>query len=176
MSTVDCTTRPTRRTMLAVLGWLGLVGQLLSGVTAQPSFNRTEGVVQVGSCQGLKTKVELGLDITVAVNSDLLCAETISLRPGQDIRISSAGDHQHLVAIAEDFLVPDPTSSTLLVVPDGASLSLTNLWFTNEAGDRGSPGAVRAIWNSGTVDISTCTFESLNYAALQDGGAVSDVW
>lgn len=159
--------------LLVVLGWLGLVGQLLPRAAAQPSFNRTEGVVQVGSCQGLKSKVELGLDITIVVDSDLLCGETISLLPGQEVKLSSWSQQQQLVVIAEDFLVHDPTSSTLLVVSEGASLSLTNLRFTNEVGVQGSPGAVRAIWNAGTVDISMCTFESLNYAGEQDGGAVS---
>lgn len=151
-----------------------LIGRLSSiEVAAQPSFNRTEGVVELGTCQGLKSKVELGLDIDIILNSDIVCTETISLSANQIVRISSAANEEYLIAVAEDFAVPDPTSSSLLLVPAGASLSLEQLRFTNEAGVQGSPGAVRAIWNLGTLDVNTCTFESLNYAAIQDGGAVS---
>ena len=144
-----------------------------AAVSAVPTFNRTMGEVQVGTCAGLKKNVEMGLDITILVNADLVCRETITLSEGQDVSIASIFPQKHLVVIAEDFAVPDPSSATLIVNPRGASLVLEQLSFANEAGTVGSPGAARAIWNSGSLDVNGCSFDSLNYASVQDGGTVS---
>lgn len=144
-----------------------------AAVSAVPTFNRTMGEIQVGTCAGLKKNVEMGLDITIVVNADLICSETITLSAGQDVSIASIFPQKHLVIIAEDFAVPDPSSATLIVNPRGASLALEQLYFANEAGTVGSPGAARAIWNSGSLDVNGCSFVSLNYASAQDGGAVS---
>lgn len=146
---------------------------LLRMTLAAPTFNRTVGEVQVGTCAGLKKNVEFGLDLTVIVTSDLLCAETITLSQGQDVSIVSEPPQQYAIAIAEDFPVPDPTSATLIVNPKSAYLSLEQLLIVNEAGSAGSPGAVRAISNAGSLDINACSFVGLNYATRQDGGAVS---
>lgn len=142
-------------------------------VSAAPSFNRTIGEVQVGSCEGLKNNVELGLDMSVIVTADLLCAETITLASGQNVAITSAPFENYLVAIAEDFAVPDSTSAALIVNPEGSFLTLEQLVFLNEAGSAGSPGAARAVRNEGSLEVNGCTFLSLNYASSQDGGAVS---
>ncbi|CAM9487762.1 unnamed protein product, partial [Sphacelaria rigidula] len=95
----------------AWLKLLLLLEQLVGLTNGEPTFNRTEGLAEVGSCEGLKSKVELGLDISIVVNSDLLCAETISLLPDQDVTISGSVNQQYVVAIAEDFPVPNPASS-----------------------------------------------------------------
>lgn len=142
-------------------------------VSAEPSFDRTEGEVEVGTCEGLKKNVELGLDISIVVTADIVCSETITLVSGQEVSIASSPLENYLVAIAEDFAVADPTSATLIVNPAGASLSLGQLIFANEAAAAGSPGVARAVWNEGYLDVDGCSFVSLNYASRQDGGAVS---
>lgn len=146
-----------------------------AAVRAVPTFNRTMGEVTVGTCAGLKKNVEMGLDVTILVNADLVCTETITLSAGQDVSIASIFPKKHLVLIAEDFEVPDPSSATLIVNPRGASLALEQLEFANEAGTVGSPGAARAVWNTGSLDVNGCSFVSLNYASAQDGGAVSEM-
>lgn len=157
----------------AALGYvvLSLWALVVGGV---PTFNRTVGEVQVGTCEGLKRNVELGLDLSVVVTADLVCSETITLSPGQDVSVASAPLQNYLILIAEDFAVPDPTDATLLVNPESAFLTLEGLVFANEAGNEGSPGAARAVWNAGTLHVYGCSFESLNYASRQDGGAVSN--
>lgn len=137
------------------------------------SFNRTAGEVEVGTCEGLKKNAELGVDISVIVTANLRCAETITVPAGVHISIGSAADENYLVAIAETFAAPDPSSVTLLVNPEGSHLSLDRLTFANEAGSAGSPGAARAVWNRGSLEVNGCSFVGLNYASLQDGGAVS---
>lgn len=144
---------------------------MLKLVSAEPSFNRTEGIVRIGSCEGLKTNVELGLSMDITLTANLICSETIQLSPGQDVTIS-ATDVGHVLFIGEDFSVPDQASSSLFVNPLGASLSLTGIVFDNEAVMQGSLGAVRAIWNAGELRVDGCTFLSLNLASMQDGGAV----
>lgn len=139
------------------------------------SFNRTAGEVEVGTCEGLKKNVELGVDISVVVTANLRCSETITVPQGVHISVGSAADESYLVAIAEDFASPDPTSVTLLVNPEGSHLSLDRLTFANEAGSAGSPGASRAVWNQGSLEVNGCYFVGLNFASLQDGGAVSFV-
>lgn len=159
------------RTIAAVLLSALLPG--LPAVLAQEiSFNRTAGEVQVGTCEGLKTHAELGVDISIIVTANLRCSETITVPPGVDVSIGSAVDGGWVIAIAEDFSVPDPSSVNLLVNPRDSYLSLDQLGFVNEAGTVGSPGEVRAVWNEGTLDIAGCSFYGLNYASQQDGGAV----
>eukprot|EP00752_Nemacystus_decipiens_P008481 g7578.t1 len=137
------------------------------------SFNRTAGEVEVGTCEGLKKNAELGIDISVVVTANLRCAETITVPAGVHVSIGSAADAEnYLVAIAEDFAAPDPASVNLLVNPEGSRLSLDRLIFANEAGSAGSTGAARAVWNRGTLDVNGCVFAGLNFASLQDGGAI----
>lgn len=138
-------------------------------------FNRTAGEVEVGTCEGLKKNAELGVDISIVVTANLRCAETITVPAGVHVSIGSAEDENYLVAIAESFAAPDPASVTLLVNPEESHLSLDRLTFANEAGTAGSPGAARAVWNRGSLEVNGCSFEGLNYASLQDGGAVSAV-
>lgn len=145
----------------------------MGAAAAEPSFNRTVGEVRVGTCAGLKTKVELGLDISIVITSDLLCYESIALSSGQQVSIASEAQEQYGLFIAEDFATPDPSSATLLVNPPGSFLLLEGLVFSNEAGVTGSPGAVRAVRNAGSLDVNQCSFLSLNYGSMQDGGAVS---
>eukprot|EP00903_Cladosiphon_okamuranus_P017268 g15912.t1 len=136
------------------------------------SFNRTAGEVEVGTCEGLKKNAELGIDISVVVTDNLRCAETITVQQGVHLSIRSAADESYLVAIAEDFAAPDPTSASLLVNPEGSHLSLDRLTFANEAGAGGSPGVARAVWNRGRLEVNGCYFAGLNYASQQDGGAI----
>lgn len=138
------------------------------------SVNRTAGQVEVASCEGLKKNAELGIDIDIIVTANLRCSETVTIPSGVDVTIGSEEDAQEnwYIVIAEDFAVPDPTSATLLVNPKGSYLSLDRLSFSNDPGTAGSPGAVRAVRNEGTLDVSSCLFSGLNFASAQDGGAV----
>ncbi|CAN0115402.1 unnamed protein product [Pylaiella littoralis] len=138
------------------------------------SVNRTAGQVEVASCEGLKKNAELGIDIDIIVTANLRCSETVTIPSGVDVTIGSEEDAQEnwYIVIAEDFVVPDPTSATLLVNPKGSYLSLDRLSFSNDPGTAGSPGAVRAVRNEGTLDVSSCLFSGLNFASAQDGGAI----
>ncbi len=155
--------------LLALLLWL-LAGPAAGQVI---SFNRTAGQVEVGTCEGLKKHVELGVDVSVVVTANLRCTQAISVPTGVEVWVGSAAGENYLIAVAEDFGVTDPTSATLLVNPAGSRLTLDELTFANEAGTTGSPGEARAVWNEGTLDVNGCYFLGLNYASLQDGGAVS---
>lgn len=159
--------------VLSLLLWLVIL--LVSRAAAQEviSFNRTAGEIEVGTCEGLKKNAELGVDISIVVTANLRCAETITVPAGVDVSVGSAADEEFLIAIAEDFAAPDPTSVALLVNPEGSHLSLDRLSFANEAGTSGSPGAARAVWNQGSLEVNGCSFVGLNFASLQDGGAVS---
>lgn len=154
-----------------LLGMLGLLTGRAAGQVI--SFNRTAGQVEVGTCEGLKKHVELGVDMAVVVTANLRCAQAISVPTGVEVWVGSAAGENYLIAVAEDFDVTDPTSATLLVNPAGSRLTLDELTFANEAGTTGSPGAVRAVQNEGTLDVNGCYFMGLNYASVQDGGAVS---
>lgn len=174
-----CSGRSTRAVCAAPMARTALLlSALLSGLQSPAAraqvitFNRTAGEVEVGTCEGLKKHAELGLDVSIVVTDNLRCTETITLAAGVDVSIGSAVDESWLVAISENFSVADPTSINLLVNPGGSYLSLDQLSFVNEAGTVGSPGEVRAVWNEGTLDITGCSFEGLNYASQQDGGAV----
>lgn len=159
---------------MRALSQMWLVLLLASRAAGQViSVNRTAGQVEVGTCEGLKKNAELGVDISIIVTDNLLCFSTITISPGNTVSIGSATDQIYLVAIAEDFAAPDPTSVTLLVNPEGSHLSLDSLTFANEAGAAGSPGAARAVWNGGSLEVNGCDFVGLNFASLQDGGAVS---
>ncbi|CAM9848623.1 unnamed protein product, partial [Ectocarpus sp. 8 AP-2014] len=136
------------------------------------TVNRTAGEVEVGTCEGLKKNAELGIDISIVVTANLRCVDAITLPTGVEVSIGSAPDENFLVAVAEDFLVPDPTSASLLVNPEGSYLTLDRLTFANEAGVLGSPGEVRAVWNAGQLDVDGCVFESLSFSSQQDGGGI----
>ncbi|CBJ48868.1 conserved unknown protein [Ectocarpus siliculosus] len=136
------------------------------------TVNRTAGEVEVGTCEGLKKNAELGIDISIVVTANLRCVDAITLPAGVEVSIGSAPDENFLVAVAEDFLVPDPTSASLLVNPEGSYLALDRLTFANEAGVLGSPGEVRAVWNAGQLDVDGCVFESLSFSSQQDGGGI----
>lgn len=148
---------------------LALGQATLGKVSAAPSFNRTEFTVRVGSCEGLKTNVELGLDVDISVTSNLACSSTIQLSEGQDV-IIAAETPGYFIVLAEDFNVVDSSSASLLINPFGASLSLRGLGFISEAG--GQVG-VRAIRNAGRLHVESCTFSSLSTDSTLDGGAVS---
>lgn len=153
--------------------WLSLLAcyASLAPGSAVPTFDRTVGEVDVGTCAGLKRHVELGLDVSVKVVTDLLCSETIALSQGQQVSIASAPAERYMVVIAEAFVVTDSAAATLIVNPSGASLTLERLLFLNEAG---STGPARAVWNEGMLDVAGCEFVNLNFASRQSGGAVSD--
>lgn len=149
--------------------WLLLLTVSSGVVNAMPTFNRTIGEVRLSSCEGLKNNIELGLDILIVVEADLLCESVITLGSGQEVTIASELYEEHKIVIAAAFSAPDPTAISLIVNPLGAHLTLERLEFANEAG---ATGVARAVWNAGVLDVSGCTFVNLNFAGSQDGGAV----
>ena len=160
--------------VVAFAAWLLLLVGDSGLVSAAPTFNRTIGEVRVSSCEGLKNKVELGLDISIVIEADLLCEAVLTLGSGQEVTIASAytsiPTEEYTIVIAEAFATPDPSAASLIINPYGARLTLERLKFRNEVG---ADGSVRAVGNAGTLIVVGCTFVNLNFAFKQDGGAVS---
>lgn len=154
---------------MAMATWLLLLAVSSGVVNAAPTFNRTIGEVRVSSCEGLKSNVELGLDLSIVIEADLLCESVMTLGSGQEVTIASELDEEYKIVIAAAFSAPDPTSASLIVNPLWGHLTLERLEFVNEAG---ATGMARAVWNAGVLDVAGCTFVNLNFAGSQDGGAV----
>lgn len=149
--------------------WLLLLAVGSGVVNAVPTFNRTIGEVRLSSCEGLKNKVELGLDLSIVIEADLLCESVITLVSGQKVTIASELNEEYKIVIAAAFSAPDPTDVSLIVNPQGGHLTLKRLEFINEAG---ATGLARAVWNAGVLYVAGCSFVNLNFAGSQDGGAV----
>lgn len=121
----------------------------------------------VDNCDDLASAVSaIATEGTIAIEGDFSCASEIVIFASHTVTITG----EYTISIGAGF----STEASSLFVNDG-SLTLQGLTFESEVSEGN-----RAVWNTGTLTVDSCSFKSLQGNGLQTsfldfGGAVREM-
>ncbi|CAM9133052.1 unnamed protein product [Discosporangium mesarthrocarpum] len=139
------------RTLMRVATLLGLL--VCDHVASQTT---------VSTCDDLRDFVESGGGNFILENN-VMCEQTITVGSGTTVIVDGRGYQMEIIT---PFLPSDPTDGSLFVSEDGADLTLLNIVFLDAGdGSTGTSSNIRAVYNSGSLLVDSCTFSRLNQGA-----------